>query len=157
MFQISANAKDTHLKERLQYSRSVLSIYTSGFRKHKSNIHMANNYVLLGRFHWPCKLACFVVDFDYFEIKNMARRLTAMILKWRLFAGSDHANEWKTISRICMSRFCGNKRLYYITIWRDTCIFFHYIKRLRSWSVVHSVILICRLTRFALKRRNQCA
>ena len=30
---------------------SVLRKYTSGFRKHKSNIDMANNYVLLSRFH----------------------------------------------------------------------------------------------------------
>ena len=29
-------------------------LYTYGFRKHKSSIDMANNYVLLGRFHWPC-------------------------------------------------------------------------------------------------------
>ena len=26
---------------------------------------MANNYVLLSRFHWPCLLVCFVVDFAY--------------------------------------------------------------------------------------------
>ena len=52
---------------------SVLSIYmhTSGFRKHKSYIDMAKNYVLSGRFHWPWQLACFVVDFNYFEKKNM--------------------------------------------------------------------------------------
>ena len=29
-------------------------IYTSGFRKYKSNIDMTNDYVLLGRFHWLC-------------------------------------------------------------------------------------------------------
>ena len=31
---------------------SVLSIYTSGFRKRKSNIDIANNYVLSSRFHY---------------------------------------------------------------------------------------------------------
>ena len=48
----------------------ILSIYTCGFRKHRSNIDMTNNYVLFSRFHWPCWLVCFVVDFDYFVIKK---------------------------------------------------------------------------------------
>ena len=34
---------------------------------------MAYNYVLLGRFHRQYYLACFVVDFDYFEIKKIQR------------------------------------------------------------------------------------
>ena len=55
MFQISAQAKYTYLKKK-KYTyamykstckyHSVLSNYISGFRKHKSNIDMANNYVL---------------------------------------------------------------------------------------------------------------
>ena len=49
---------------------SVLRIYTYGFRKHRSNIYMANNYALLSRFHWPCLLVCFVVDFDYLYLKK---------------------------------------------------------------------------------------
>ena len=64
MFHISAHAKYTHLKNgcniltfqniyamyKSKY-RLVLSIYTSELKKHKSNIHMANNYVLLARLH----------------------------------------------------------------------------------------------------------
>ena len=52
---------NTHIFEkRLQYFRfymykskyqSVLSKHTPGFRKHKSNIDMANNYVLFSRFY----------------------------------------------------------------------------------------------------------
>ena len=65
MFDIAAQAKYTHfhikdckflvLKYIYAIDKSkcylVLNKYTSGFRKHKSNIDMANNYVLLSRFH----------------------------------------------------------------------------------------------------------
>ena len=39
---------------------SFLRIYTSGFRKHWSDIYMANNYVSVSRLHWPCWLVYFV-------------------------------------------------------------------------------------------------
>ena len=43
----------------------VLRIYTSGIRKRRTNIYMANYYFLLSRFHLTCLLVCFIVDFDY--------------------------------------------------------------------------------------------
>ena len=63
MFHISTQDRYTHFQKlfRLKISmqcamyksknHTVLGIYTSGFRKHRSNIYMTNNYVLLSRFH----------------------------------------------------------------------------------------------------------
>ena len=53
----------------------MLNKYIYGLRKRRPYGDMGNNYVLLSGFHWPCRLVCFVDDFDYFVIQIMFQRL----------------------------------------------------------------------------------
>ena len=48
----------------------VLSIHVSGFIIYRSNMDMANNYVLLCSFLWPCSLVCLLLILIILSTKN---------------------------------------------------------------------------------------